>query len=282
MDSNRTPLEAWEGQTYQDILDRDDQKIPEVIREHVVRDLGSEPVSVRRYTDAEFFRKEVDHVLLKSWQYACRAEEVPDVGDTYVFDLVGRSLLVTRQNDGGIRAFENICLHRGRKLATQGGCKKVLRCPYHGFTWNLDGSLLELFGTQLGDGKSWMRTTDIAVLDADNFLWINGRADNAIIRGGFKVIPDDLVRAIEQHPAVREAAVVSLPDPRLGEVPAAAYLIRSGMTAPTDDEMKAFLREKLLPYQVPVRVMAVTELPRTPSLKVSQPDLRKMFVADAK
>lgn len=141
--------------------------------------------------------------------------------------------------------------------------------------------LLEIFAAHIGDGQTWLRTTDLAVLDADDFLWIKGRADNAIIRGGFKIIPDDVVRVIEQHPAVREAAVVGLPDPRLGQVPAAAYLVKSGMTPPDEDELKAFLRERLVAYQVPVALRAVEALPRTPSLKVSQPELRKLFVAEA-
>jgi len=137
--------------------------------------------------------------------------------------------------------------------------------------------LLELKAAQLGDGKSWIRTTDLAVLDADDFLWINGRYDNAIIRGGFKVFPDDIVRAMETHPAVREAAVVGLPDPRVGQAPATAYILRSGAEAPSAEELSAFLREKLLPYQVPTRFMRVDELPRTPSMKVSQPDLKALF-----
>jgi acyl-coenzyme A synthetase/AMP-(fatty) acid ligase len=141
--------------------------------------------------------------------------------------------------------------------------------------------LLELKAPQLGDGMSWMRTTDLAVLDADNFLWINGRADNAIIRGGFKVLPDEVVRAIEAHPAIREAAVVGLPDPRLGQVPAAAYIVRSGARPPSEAELREFLRDRLLPYQAPTRLMQVTELPRTPSLKVSQPDLKALFEAAA-
>jgi long-chain acyl-CoA synthetase len=139
--------------------------------------------------------------------------------------------------------------------------------------------LLELKARHLGDGKSWLRTTDLAVLDGDDFLWIRGRFDNAIIRGGFKVLPDDVVRALEQHPAIREAAVVALPDPRLGQVPAAAYTVRGGSMAPDEAELRGFLREKLLPYQVPVRLLQVGELPRTPSLKVSQPDLKALFEA---
>lgn len=137
--------------------------------------------------------------------------------------------------------------------------------------------LLEILASHLGDGKNWLRTTDLAVLDADDFLYIKGRADNAIIRGGFKIIPDDVVRAIESHPDVLEAAVVGLADPRLGQVPVAAYLVKSGREALTPDALKDYLRDRLLPYQVPVRLLAVDQLPRTPSMKVSQPELRKLF-----
>ena len=138
----RSPIEAWEGPSYQEILDEDEKTRPvsDIMREHRVVDLGVDPFSARRYTERAFFKKEVEHVFLKTWQYACREEEIANPGDTYVFDLVGRSLLVTRQHGGAIRAFENVCLHRGRKLATQGGCKTAFRCPYHGFTWERDGS----------------------------------------------------------------------------------------------------------------------------------------------
>jgi acyl-coenzyme A synthetase/AMP-(fatty) acid ligase len=162
------------------------------------------------------------------------------------------------------------------------GCEARIVNPESGdaLPFGTEG-LLELRAGHLGDGASWMRTTDLAVLDADNFLWINGRFDNAIIRGGFKIFPDDVVRAIEQHPAIREAAVVALPDPRLGQVPGAAYIVKSGATAPSEDELRAFLKERLLPYQVPLRILVVDEMPRTPSLKVSQPDLKKLFLDKA-
>jgi acyl-coenzyme A synthetase/AMP-(fatty) acid ligase len=136
--------------------------------------------------------------------------------------------------------------------------------------------LLELKASQLGGG-SWTRTTDLAVLDADAFLWIKGRYDNAIIRGGFKIQPDDVVKALEAHPAIREAAVVGLADERLGQAPAAAYLLRTGAQAPSDQDLLAFLKTRLLPYQVPVRFLKLDEFPRTPSMKVSQPDLKALF-----
>lgn len=142
--------------------------------------------------------------------------------------------------------------------------------------------LLELKGDQLGpaysrDGDTWLRTTDRAVLDADGFLFIRGRADNAIIRGGFKVHPDDVVKALHQHPAIREAAVVGVPDARLGAVPAAAIILREGCTAPDPEELKAFLKDRLIAYQVPVHFRFVADFPRTPSMKPSAPGLQALF-----
>jgi long-chain acyl-CoA synthetase len=137
--------------------------------------------------------------------------------------------------------------------------------------------LLEIQGPNIGDGKTWVRTTDLAIVDADRFLYINGRSDNAIIRGGFKILPDDVVNALQKHPAIREAAVAGMPDRRLGQVPFAAYIRKSGAPALEPAALNEYLRAHLLPYQVPVRLIEVEELPRTPSMKVSLPDLRAMF-----
>lgn len=136
--------------------------------------------------------------------------------------------------------------------------------------------LLELRGDQLANGGKWLRTTDRAVLDDDRFLWIRGRADNAIVRGGFKIHADDVARAINEHIAVREAAVVGIPDPRLGEIPVAAVVLRRGQTV-SDVELAAHLRKRLLPYQVPTRFVFVDDLPRTPSMKPAAPALRALF-----
>jgi acyl-coenzyme A synthetase/AMP-(fatty) acid ligase len=76
---------------------------------------------------------------------------------------------------------------------------------------------------------------------------------------------------------VREAAVVGLADPRLGQVPAAAYIVRAGVEPPSEDGLRTYLRERLAPYQVPARFMQVADFPRTPTLKVSQPDLKALF-----
>jgi long-chain acyl-CoA synthetase len=137
--------------------------------------------------------------------------------------------------------------------------------------------LLEIKGAQLGNDMQWLRTTDRAVIDADNFVFIRGRADNAIIRGGFKVHPDDVVKALNEHPAIREAAVVGVPDERLGHVPAAAIILRSGEGEPNVDDLKAFLKKRLIAYQLPAHFKFVEDFPRTPSMKPSTPGLLALF-----
>jgi acyl-CoA synthetase (AMP-forming)/AMP-acid ligase II len=139
--------------------------------------------------------------------------------------------------------------------------------------------LLEIRAPNIGDGQSWVRTTDLAVVDADRFLWIKGRADGAIMRGGFKVLPEDVLKAVESHPAVREAAVVALDDPRLGQVPVAAWIARTDAADVDEAGMRDFLKARLMPYQVPVRTLRLDEFPRTPSMKVSQPALRELIAA---
>ncbi|WP_174291377.1 class I adenylate-forming enzyme family protein [Sphingomonas bacterium] len=137
--------------------------------------------------------------------------------------------------------------------------------------------VLELRSTQLPDPDRWFRTTDLARLAEDGFLWITGRADAAIIRGGFKVHPAELVSALEAHPDVREAVVVGLPDARLGAVPVAAVMLRAGVSAPADSELDAFLRARLLPYQLPVFVAVVDDVPRTGSMKPILPDVAMLI-----
>ncbi len=141
--------------------------------------------------------------------------------------------------------------------------------------------ILELRGGVIGDGENWVRVSDLAKVDAEHFLWITGRADNAIIRGGFKVLPDHVVRAIEQHPAIKEASVVGLPDERLGAVPVAAYVVKPGAKDPGAEGLSTFLREQLTAYQVPVQFRRVDDLPRTPSMKVSMPAVKALFEAEA-
>jgi acyl-CoA synthetase (AMP-forming)/AMP-acid ligase II len=138
--------------------------------------------------------------------------------------------------------------------------------------------LLEARGGQLpGAEGAWLRTTDLAALDDDGFLFIRGRADDAINRGGFKIPPAVIEEALLAHPAVSEAAAVGLPDPRLGEVPAVAVTLASPATA---GELMDYLASRLAGYQRPVSIKVVDHLPRTPSLKVSRALVRERYFSD--
>ena len=136
--------------------------------------------------------------------------------------------------------------------------------------------LLEVKAAQLGDA-GWVRTTDLARIDADGFLFILGRADQVIIRGGFKVRPDDVRVALEKHPRVRGAAVVSRPDARLGAVPVAAVELRSGSAPVTPQDLLAHASASLSRYELPAEIRIVDALPRTASAKVDLAAVSALF-----
>jgi acyl-CoA synthetase (AMP-forming)/AMP-acid ligase II len=125
----------------------------------------------------------------------------------------------------------------------------------------------------------WIRTTDIASIDEDGFVTLHGRADGAINRGGFKVLPETVRRVLISHPAVRDACVVGVPDARLGQVPFAAVEAVPGGPVPSDDELKDLVRQSLPVYNVPVAFAVVDELPRNPALKVSLPAVAALYEA---
>jgi len=137
--------------------------------------------------------------------------------------------------------------------------------------------LLEVKTLQLGDDAGWARTTDQARIDADGFLYILGRADQAIIRGGFKVRPEDVRAALERDPRVRGAAVVSRADARLGAVPVAAVELRPGSPPVSAEELLSEAAKVLARYELPDELRLVEALPRTPAGKVDLAAVRDLL-----
>ena len=100
------------------------------------------------YTSDAFYRREVEEILVKSWNLVGRVDEIPGPGDYRVFDLCGRSAIVVRGDDGEIRAFANTCRHRGTRLLDDAGHGRAIICPYHAWTYRLDGTLFGCRGME--------------------------------------------------------------------------------------------------------------------------------------
>lgn len=170
---------------------------------------------------------------------------------------------------------------RGSVGRVHAGCELRIVDPDSGAILAPDeGGILEVKARQFGDGSGWVRTTDLARVDADGFLFIVGRADQAIIRGGFKIRPDDIRAVLERHPSVRGAAVIGRADRRLGAVPVAAVELRSGADPVTPDDLLAHAAGSLARYELPTEIRIVDALPRTDSAKVDLSAVAALLDAD--
>ena len=95
------------------------------------------------YHDPAYFRVEMARLIRPSWQIVCHANDIPNAGDWRTLDLLGEGVIVIRGGDGIVRAFANVCRHRGSRLVDgTGGCARRLTCPYHAWTYAADGRLV--------------------------------------------------------------------------------------------------------------------------------------------
>src|SRR5690242_16451250 len=95
------------------------------------------------YNHPEMTRLEHERILKPSWHIACHISQIPHAGDFVTFELAGDSVIVLRETGGGIRALRNVCRHRGTRLLEGAGhCPGRITCPYHGWTYRYDGTLL--------------------------------------------------------------------------------------------------------------------------------------------
>ncbi len=122
----------------------------------------------------------------------------------------------------------------------------------------------------------WLVTGDLGRVDEDGYLYIVGRSKDVIIRGGNNIHPTDVEHVIELHPAVREAAVVGVAHPVLGEDVVAFVVLRPGAQAGPDD-LRAHTLEQLAAYKVPRQWQFVDELPRNATGKVVKDKLRALL-----
>ncbi|HXH24015.1 MAG TPA: AMP-binding protein [Vicinamibacterales bacterium] len=151
----------------------------------------------------------------------------------------------------------------------------LLRAPQHmeGY-WNNPEETAATLRVH-GEGGPWIHTGDLAYMDADGYLFIVDRKKDMLKTSGFQVWPREIEEVLATHPAVQEAAVAGVPHPVKGEVAKAWIVLKPGARA-TEEEIRAYCRERLAPYKVPAVVEFRKDLPKTMIGKV----LRRTLVAE--
>ena len=129
------------------LLDADTHKdsIIDALRRNAPMPPGPSLVPVARYLDRKYHELEKQHLWAKSWQLAAHEDDFAEVGDVVPYDIADKSYLLVRCGEDEYKAYYNACLHRGRKLReVRARGLTELRCPFHGWTWNLKGDLKQI------------------------------------------------------------------------------------------------------------------------------------------
>jgi acyl-CoA synthetase (AMP-forming)/AMP-acid ligase II len=138
----------------------------------------------------------------------------------------------------------------------------------------------EATATALRGGR--YHTGDLGFVADDGNLYIRGRRNELILRGGANVYPAEVERALQAHEAVEYAAVFGLPDERLGERVVAAVQPKTGVEPPSEEALRHFCAERIARYKVPDRIACVTTLPRNAMNKIIKHELAGTFVKTSK
>jgi long-chain acyl-CoA synthetase len=115
--------------------------------------------------------------------------------------------------------------------------------------------------------EGWFHSGDMAKVDGDGYFFIVDRKKELIIRGGYNVYPREVEEVLYEHPAVKEAAVVGVPDEALGEEVGAAVVLCEGASADAD-EIRAYVKEQVAAYKYPRKLWFIDELPKGPTGKI--------------
>jgi choline monooxygenase len=146
------------------------------------------------YTDAQFPAREKEKIFRHSWQPVGHAAKVATPGSFLAAEITGEPCAVVRGNDGVLRAFSNVCRHRASTILEGTGCAKSLRCPYHGWTYSLDGSLLA--APEFEGVKDWnrsdVRLPAMAVEEWGPFVFVNADSQMAPLAEVLGDIPEQV------------------------------------------------------------------------------------------
>jgi len=130
--------------------------------------------------------------------------------------------------------------------------------------------------SQVMTSDGWLRTGDMGWMDEEGYLYLTGRADDMIIRGGENISPEEIEQVLDSHPKVEEVAVIGVPDVEWGQQPLAVVVLRRGEVA-TQEEIMEYCRSKLAGFKRPRSVVFVDMLPRSPMGKLLRKKLREDY-----
>jgi len=132
------------------------------------------------------------------------------------------------------------------------------------------------FAAQVMTEDGWLRTGDMGYMDEEGYIYLTGRGDDMIIRGGENISPEEVENVLHSHPKVEEASVIGVPDPEWGQEPRAVIVLRRGETS-TSEEIIEFCRLRLSGFKRPRSVVFIDSLPRNPMGKVLRKKLREEY-----
>jgi phenylpropionate dioxygenase-like ring-hydroxylating dioxygenase large terminal subunit len=178
--------------TTQQILDSDIVEVTLPLREQSQRSFGLDDVSVDRYISRELYDLEAERVWGRFWQWACREEDIPNVGDYMVYDIADRSAILVRVSETKVKAYHNSCRHRGTQLKQMDGNCAQITCPFHMWSWNLGGSIRRVPARWDFPQKE---DADIALVEVrvetwDGFVFVNFDQDAPPLATFLDVIPE--------------------------------------------------------------------------------------------
>src|SRR5579862_875123 len=130
--------------TVESYLKQDRGSVPLSLLQRDVRDYGTGLVDKECFISPEYHRREVEHLWSRVWQLACLEQDIPEVGDYLEYIIADQSILVVREAATRVKAYFNACRHRGSRLKVGCGNSSEIRCGFHAWAWNLDGSLKDI------------------------------------------------------------------------------------------------------------------------------------------
>lgn len=160
---------------------------------------SDELIPADRYTSREFAQLEMERLWLRVWQIACREQDLPGVGDYIEYEIGDQSVLLVRDGPASIKGYRNACLHRGTKLKAGAGCLNgKIRCPYHGWTWAIDGKIQSIPGeSEFSPGcveRANLALPEVLVDTWGGFVFVNFDLAAESLRTFLGPLPDRLDR----------------------------------------------------------------------------------------